>query len=81
MPATDSTPKAIETRIRRLEALIKNFRDGRRRLEQLYVSAEGATRDQIEAVLAINQGAIEARQRDLEIEKERLLQVRVTADV
>jgi hypothetical protein len=78
MPATDSTPKEIETRIRRLEALIKNFRDGRRRLEQLYSCAEGTSRSQIEAVLAINQGAIEARQRDLEIERERLLQARLT---
>ena len=80
MPGPGRTIREIETRIRRLEAIIKTFREGRRRLEQLHSSAEGTTRGQIEDVLAINQGAIEARHRDLETEKARLLSARLTTD-
>ena len=80
MSAPHQTIKEIEARIRRLEAVIRNFREGRRRLEQLHTSAAGATRSQIEDVLAVNQAAIEARQRDLELEKARLLNARLTTD-
>jgi hypothetical protein len=62
----------IAARIRRLQTVLKQFDEGRRRLEQLHSSAEGAIRVQIEQVLALNQEAIEARRRDLEtLESER----------
>ena len=62
----------IAARIRRLQTVLKQFDEGRRRLEQLHSSAEGAIRGQIEQVLALNREAIEARRRDLEaLESER----------
>ena len=62
----------IVARIRRLQTVLKQFDEGRRRLEQLHSSAEGAIRVQIEQVLALNREAIEARRRDLEaLESER----------
>ena len=70
--------REIGTRIRRLEGIIRNFKEGRRRLEQLYHSSEGETRSLIEQALIVNQGAIEARERDLQLEKARLLVVRAS---
>ncbi len=78
MSDTNHLVREIGTRIRRLEGVIRNFKEGRRRLEQLYQSSEGETRSLIEQALIVNQGAIEARERDLQSEKVRLLLVRST---
>ena len=80
MPAPVQTLNEIETRIRRLEGIIRNFREGRRRLEQLLTTANESVRGQIEDVLAINQGAIEARLQDLQVEKARLAEARLVAE-
>ena len=62
----------IAARIRRLQTVLKQFDEGRRRLEQLHSSSEGVIRVQIEQVLALNREAIQARRRDLEaLESER----------
>jgi hypothetical protein len=78
MPDSNQLVREIETRIRRLEGVIRNFKEGRRRLEQLHHSSEGETRSLIDQALTVNQGAIDARQRDLELEKARLLVARST---
>ena len=66
MTATLHRIRDLAARIRRLQTVLRQFDEGRRRLELLHSSADGAMRVQVEQVLALNLEAIEARRRDLE---------------
>ena len=55
----------LAPRIHRLRVILKQFREGRRKLYQLHGPSEGRIREEIEHALAVSQAAMEIKEREL----------------